>query len=384
MRVRLPTVLMAIMAIGTVQPYAVAVLASDLIDVIGINRFQIGLLAMANAIAGGLVSRPMGSVADLVGGKRLGLLLFGLGSLGMVLIGGATGFWMAALGAAISGVASGSSNPAANKLITPLVAPERRGIITGLKQSGVQVGNTMSGAFLPAIASAWNWRIACMVVAAAAFGFALFTLVAIDADPGVRTTGAEQNNRALPLDVRWLAVYGLLMGGAIGAAGTFLPLFTQEELGFDTRTAGLVAAAAAATAVVARIAFGYMTQTARHFAPAHGYLAAGGVLTAVTIALAPTVGSWLVWVGAIGMGMTFMAWNSVTNLAAMSVVDANQAGRATGFAQSGFLIGLGISPPVFGWFVDGGGSYSVAFFAIAVLGVLAVISTIGWRQTTVR
>jgi len=378
----LPTVLMAIMAIGTVQPYAVAVLAADLIDALGISRFQIGLLAMANAIAGGIVSRPMGAVADAIGGKRLGLILFALGALGMFLIGGATGFGMAALGAAISGTASGSSNPAANKLITHLVEPGKRGVITGLKQSGVQVGNSMSGAFLPAIASVWSWRTACIVVALIALGLAVVTVFAIETDPGDGRRPKAVSRERLPVDVRWLALYGFLMGAGVGAAGTFLPLFSQESLGFDGRTAGLVAAAAAATAVVARIVFGRLTQGARHFAPAHGILAAVGVVTALCIAAAEPFGSWLVWVGAVGLGVSFMAWNSITNLAAMEIVDKAEAGRATGLAQAGFLLGLGVSPPIFGWFVDGGGSYPAAYVAVGGLALLAAISTVGWYRST--
>ncbi len=380
-RIRLTAVLMAIMAVGTVQPYAVAVLAGDLIEALQINRFQIGLLAMANALVGGLASRPMGTVADAIGGKRLGLVLFGLGAIGMALIGSAAGFGLAVAGACVSGVASASSNPAANKLITHFVAPDRRGIITGIKQSGVQVGNSMSGAFLPAVAAVWNWRVACMVVAAVAVLLAVFTFSAVDTDPGDGRPRRRAGSSRLPVDVRWLALYGFLMGAGIGAAGTFLPLFAQEALGFDTRQAGLVAATAAATAVFARILFGRATQSADHFAPAHGAIAVGGIVAAGLIAWSPSAGSWLVWVGAIALGMSFMAWNSVTNLAAMAVVHPAQAGRATGFAQAGFLTGLGVSPPLFGWFIDGGGSYPAAFFAIAGLAALAAISTAGWFRS---
>ncbi len=381
-RFRLVTVLMSIMAIGTVQPYAVAVLASDLIEALGINRFQIGLLAMANALVGGLASRPMGGVADAIGGKRLSLILFGLGALGLTLIGGATGFGIAMVGAAVSGVASASSNPAANKLITHLIVPDRRGVITGLKQSGVQLGNSMSGALLPAVAGLWNWRVAFLFVAAVALGLAVLTFFSVDRDPGDGRQVRRSDRAPLPVDVRWLALYGLLMGAGIGAAGTFIPLFTQEALGFNERTAGLVAAAAAATAFGARILFGRLTQSVEHFAPAHGALAAAGVIAAALLALAPTVGSWLVWVGAVGMGLSFMAWNSVTNLAAMAVVEPGQAGRATGLAQAGFLTGLGVSPPVFGSFIDAGGSYPSAFLAIAGLAAIAGLTTIGWFRTS--
>lgn len=374
---------MSIMAVGTVQPYAVAVLASDLIEALGISRFQIGLLAMANALVGGLVSRPMGAVADAIGGKRLSLILFGLGALGLALIGGATAFGFAVAGAVVSGVASASSNPAANKLITHLIAPDRRGIITGLKQSGVQVGNSMSGAFLPAIAGMWNWRIAFFLVAASALGLLLFTLLAVERDPGDgRPSRRQLSSDPLPVDVRWLAAYGFLMGAGIGAAGTFVPLFAQEALGFTEQSAGFVAATAAATAVFARILFGRLTQSVDHFAPAHGALAGAGIVAAALIALSPTVGAWMVWVGAIGLGLSFMAFNSVTNLAAMAVVHPGQAGRSTGLAQAGFLTGLGVSPPVFGWFIDGGGSYPVAFLAICGLAALAALSTVGWFRTS--
>ena len=52
--------------------------------------------------------------------------------------------------------------------------------------------------------------------------------------------------------VRWLAVYGFLLGFA-GAVTFLVPLFVEEELGLSTRIAGLAAGLIGFTAIFGRV-----------------------------------------------------------------------------------------------------------------------------------
>jgi hypothetical protein len=93
-------------------------------------------------------------------------------------------------------------------------------------------------------------------------------------------------------------------------------------------------------------------------------------------------GSWLLWVGALGLGASSTSWNSVGMLALMVYAGVDQAGGASGVVLLGFLAGLGLGPPAFGWSVDRFDAYGPGLW-----GVLAVFLTAGalglsWRRST--
>ncbi|MFV2039790.1 MAG: MFS transporter, partial [Acidimicrobiales bacterium] len=58
------------MAAATIQLYAIAILASELIDDFDVSRARIGLLGAANTIVGALLSPIVGRVTDRIGAKR--------------------------------------------------------------------------------------------------------------------------------------------------------------------------------------------------------------------------------------------------------------------------------------------------------------------------
>ena len=62
--------------------------------------------------------------------------------------------------ALVGGVGQAIANPATNKLISMHVPPGKRGIITGIKQSGVQAGTFLGGLLLPVITLSFGWRLA--------------------------------------------------------------------------------------------------------------------------------------------------------------------------------------------------------------------------------
>ena len=90
---------------------------------------------------------------------------------------------------------------------------------------------------------------------------------------------------------------------------------------------------------------------------------------------APSLGLMLLWVGVVLTGLGSSSWNSVGMLAVITDAGVRGAGRASGVVLLGFLLGLGIGPPLFGWSVDVTGEYtvmwwlSIAAFVVALLDV---------------
>ena len=61
-------------------------------------------------------------------------------------------------GSALFGIAIAFGNPATNQLAARSVRAGQHGIVTGIKQSGVQVGAFLAGFVLPRAAETTGWR----------------------------------------------------------------------------------------------------------------------------------------------------------------------------------------------------------------------------------
>jgi cyanate permease len=54
------------------------------------------------------------------------------------------------------------------------------------------------------------------------------------------------------------------------------------------------------------------------------------------------------------------------------------AGRASGVVLFGFLIGLGIGPPLFGWIIDTTGSYTAVWVISMAAAMLGLVTMLVW------
>ncbi len=175
----------------------------------------------------------------------------------------------------------------------------------------------------------------------------------------------------LPRSVRWLAVYGLTFGFA-GASTFYVPLYVEEAVGFDPRIAGVTAAVIGAVAFTCRILWARLAERSDRYLRPLWLMAVGGVVAA-TLMQAGASWSWLIWPGAIAIGASSSAWNSVGMLAVINKTGAI-TGRASGVVVFGFLIGLGIGPPLYGATIDATGAYTAMW--IIALGASAVSAAI--------
>src|SRR5438552_7298971 len=147
------------MAVCTFLPYALGALGPFITDELGITRTALGSLTTVTYAVGAALSPVAGPFVDRFGGRRSLAVSFAAGALG-VAIAAAGGRHYAGLvaGAAVFGISVAFGNPATNQLAARVVAAGRHGIVTGVKQSGVQVGAFLAGLVLPAVAGAAGWR----------------------------------------------------------------------------------------------------------------------------------------------------------------------------------------------------------------------------------
>lgn len=372
-RVSLAAVTAATMAVATFPQVMFGVLAADLILEFEVERWQVGALVTATAVTGALLSPVFGRVTDRVGAVRstVGVLLAGAASL--ILVALSPNYLILFLVALLTGIPQGWGNPATNTLIVDNVPPGARGVVTGIKQSGVQMGTFIGGLLFSTVATIWGWRAAIAAFLVVPFG----ALLAMRRRPEGAHHPAVGSGEGLrvPVVVRYIAVYGALAGLATSATFTFLPLFAEEDQGWTGAQAGFLIAGIGLVGVGARIGWGSVSE--KWFG--HGNtLRVIAVLTTVSslllgLASRGAVSSWVLVPAAILFGTGAIAWNAVGMLAVMDYSPAGLVGRGTGLVQLGFLLGLGIGAPLMGLSIDRLGVYWPGWLAVAVLSLCCAV-----------
>lgn len=380
-RVAFTTTLAAAMAVATFAGPAFAVLASFIISDLDLTRAELGWVVGVFSVTGAIASPSIGRLTDVVGGRRAVIGIFTISGLGLLGISVAPTYWWLIAGAMIAGIGQAAGNPGTNKLISAHLPAGRRGSVTGIKQSGVQAGVFLSGILLPSGALAWGWR-ATMAAAGviALLGIGLVSLV-VPTERAATKPARPETGVAWSSPVLWLMVYGFLMGMAGGGVYTYLPLYGEEGLGLSVAVAGSVAGFAGLIAVFSRVFWARRAEAGETYVRTLTLIAALSMLFVGALILAPTAGVWLLWVGALGIGATATAWNSVGMLAVMVFAGNAEAGGASGVVLLGFLAGLGVGPPTFGWSVDRLGGYEPGLWGVLAVFLVASVVGLAWSRS---
>jgi predicted MFS family arabinose efflux permease len=383
----LAVILTLAMACATFLGSAISVLAPFLVDDLGVSRAGLGWLFTAIAAVGAVGSMVAGGVTDTVGGRRVLAGLYVLVALAVLAAAAAPSYlWLVAV-ALLAGIPNAAGNPATNKLIALHAPPGRRGAIIGVKQSGVAVSVFLAGAILPAGAVTIGWRPTLALAALVPLVGLLAAVRIVPRDPGEPHAGPGRAPRIRvrqPAAIRWIALYGFLMGAGGAVVFSYLPLYAYEEVGLTATAAGAAAAVLGLVAIVARFVLSWGTERLSDFAAPLGALAAASVVSAVAIWAAAAVGPWLLWAGAVLAGASLAAWNAVGMLAVVVLSDVSNAGRASGLVIFGFLGGFTISPVLFGYAADMTGGYDLGWGVTSVVLAAAALVTWLWRRNVRR
>jgi len=388
-------VLVGAMAASSFSLFALSVLASDLIDEFDISRGQLGLLATANTATGAILAPSLGRLTDRIGGRRSMLALLGLTVVGFTAMALAKTYLLLTLGVILAGIPQGWGNPATNKLIVERLAEGSRGVVVGIKQSGVQVGVFLAGITLPLAANTvgWRWGIAAYAIVTVILMVLTAATLAPDTPDNMGTISPSPQEPVTPIEMQaaaratlsrapvrlppplvvTVAIYATLLGIVGGGVNRFIPLFAHEELGYSTTVAGLAAALTGLLAIGARIWWSHRAEVRGDTVSPLVQMAVGSAAVALMLAAASSVGAFMLWPIAILGAFSVSAWNSVAMLRVLNGVPSASTGRASGIVLSGFLGGLAIGAPVVGWSVDQWNSYTPAWFALAFLALVAAL-----------
>ena len=339
-----------------------------------------------NTAFGAVFAPVSGRLSDRHGGKWSCVLVLLSSGVGLLILAFAPSASILIFGLFVSSYGQGACNPATNKLVAERAAPGHRGTLTGIKQSGVQLGILLGGFTLPALSIWLNWRVAIGLYAMAAILVAALAVVALP-DSRDRTQPSFPSNEKsptleLPRSVSLIALYALCMGCVVGGVGRYTVLFAENALQMSNVAAGLVAGLPGGIAIGTRIIWAHL---AEHRIRPPVALAIQSSLTALVMAMlciAAPVGSWIMWPVAVVSALGLNAWNAVAMLYVIIGVPQQASGRASGRVVMGFMTGLTVGGFLTGLVADVTGSYETAWAALLPLSLIATF--LAWQSEKAR
>jgi predicted MFS family arabinose efflux permease len=370
MRAMVTALSTAAMAMSTLQQFILGALGPVLVQELGVVPWQLGALVAAGFGVATLLSVPAGAMVDRLGPRQSLIALFVLSGVALAVLATARSPWWIATGVALGGVPLALANPATNKLIRTTVEVDARGTVTGWKQSGVQLGTFVAGAPLAAVASVVSWRWGVGVLGA---------LSLLGAWVAARLTvpiphPAERTRRPVGARVVGLTGFTLVLGLGMAPVNTFLALYGADRLHLDPPVAAWLVAVMGLLGIAGRVLWSRTANSSPdpvRLLPRLGLGAAGAVGLVAIAEAAP----WVVWPGAVGLGIFAVAGYAVSMVAVMRAAPEQGDGRAAGLVSAGFFAGFAIGPPAAGLLAQDAGyvgmwcAVALAFLMSSLIGV---------------
>ncbi|MDT0490463.1 MFS transporter [Streptomyces griseus] len=362
------------MAFSMMQLFLIGALGPRMVGALDLSPAVLGLTATVGFGTAAVLSPSGGRMVDRIGPRRTLVFLFLVSALALALIGAAPGAGLLLGAVALGGIPQALANPATNKAILATVRPDRRGAVTGLKQSGVQLGAFAAGLPLAALAGGVGWRGAVWTAAGVALLAGVWAFRALPADPPAASAAPAPASYVPRGMVAWLAGFSLFLGAGIASVNTYLALYGVDRLGMGPTLAGGLVAVLGVAGVLGRIGWSKVAGPGRA-EWLLGLLACGAV-GAVALLAGGALAVPLVWAGAVAIGVFAVSGNAVSMVLVMQRAVPGRAGTDSALVAAGFFAGFAVGPPLFGLLAgDGryGAGWSLVAAEFAVAGAVAFL-----------
>ncbi|KJY42880.1 arabinose ABC transporter permease [Streptomyces sp. NRRL B-1568] len=348
------------MAFSMLQLFLLGALGPRLVDELAVSPAVLGLTTTAGFGVATVLSPVGGRLVDRVGPRRCLAALLMVSAVALALIGaaGSAGFLVGAV--ALGGLPQALANPATNKTVLKVIPAARRGAVTGMKQSGVQLGTFAAGLPLTALAGVVGWRWAVWTAAGAAVVTAGWTMSVLPADPPAGPAAPVWIPRGM---VAWLAVFSLLLGCGIASVNTYLALYGVRRLGLGATAAGGLVAVLGVAGIVGRVGWSKAAGRLGRARWLPGVLAVGATGAALLLALSVYAHP-LAWVAVVGVGVFAVAANAVSMVLVIQRAAVGRAGQDSALVSAGFFAGFALGPPLFGTLAEAG-RYGAGWLLVA-------------------
>ncbi len=249
-----------------------SVIMAAIKDDLGLTGAQFGLLSTSQRVTSGATTMVAGYLGDRFANRSGLMLLISLGVMGIsfYLLGSAPNYWLLLAVMLLVGIGpSLYHSPAIASLSRKF--PDRRGFAISLHGTGgsigevigpVLVGGLISGTYL----IAFEWRDVLHISVAPALFFAILIYLMMRNIPTAATDieSASAYFNSLWSLTRRPAMISLVVVTALRSSGqsavmAFLPVYLNEELGYEFVVIGLFMSGAQVTGIVAQPIMGYLS-----------------------------------------------------------------------------------------------------------------------------
>lgn len=342
----------------------VAVLAVFVRQDLHLTLAEMGLLVSAMSlgvvtgqILSGLVIDGPGPRAVLLWGTILAVVLAAILSLASTFA-----FWLVGLG--LLGVALASVPSSGTRTIFSAFDARLRGLVMGIRQTGVPVGSALAAALLPLLALSLGLHRVWFVMAA--FIFVTGTLFLLAMPPWRRPVARRAGSGSLAGMWGPMALALILVSGQYSALAFMITNLHVRE-GWSLGAAGLGLALIQVGGGMGRVGFGWWSDRMHRRGPVIAGLGLLASLMAFFVARLPHGAAvvviipvlWLLGVGGVG-------WNGLVLTWAGERVGTMRAGQAMSWTGSAAFLGSALYPPLFGAVVDRTHDFAIAWTGLGI------------------
>jgi MFS family permease len=366
---------LAIQALVAMATITVPVLAPAASTELHLSAGLIGLYVSLVYLGSMMSSAASADVIRRIGAIRFSQYCLVLCAIGLALLTLGSRFALVA-SALVLGLGYGPITPASSHILAKTTPPHMMSFVFSVKQTGVPLGGALAGVVVPPLVLLGGWRAGALVVAAlcvltAALAQSIRAENDADRDPK-RPISARGPFRALALvagdaAVRRLALCSFFFSALQLCLTTYLVTYLASQLHYSLVQAGLMLSVATVAGIVGRIAWGAAADRSGRPAAVLGFVGMAMATAAGAMALSsPHWSQGVMIVLCAVFGGTAIGWNGVYLAEVARQAPAGKTVEATGGALFFTFFGVLITPPVFAAIVEGGGSYAMAFGAVAV------------------
>lgn len=273
-----------------------------------------------------------------------------------------------------TGMSLAIAQPAANRLLSKSVAPDRLAIAFGIKQSAPPASSMLAGLAVPAVALTIGWRWAYVVVALGAVSLALMAAAMMPSQrPAARGIDIAPRMRLEEPGVILLLGSAFALASAVSSATIAFFVASADAVGGSPQAAATILAVASVAAILIRLLAGAISDRLRrgHLVLCAALLVIGAfglALLATGIVRVMMVGVVLALLGCWGINGIF--WYALIRWR------ASMPGRITGAVAPVGALGAMLGPVGFGFLVEAKG-FMVAWVAALVIALLAAVLMVG-------
>ena len=348
----------------------------------GLSRAQVGLITSAVMAGSLLTGLPGGLLADRLGVRRV--VTGALALLAFLFVGfsAATALWMALALSFLAGMSNSPLYPATSKAVMDWVPQRSRGLGMGIKQTGAMLAGVVAAAILPAVATAYSWRIGILVIVAMVLLTSLVFGTFYREKPranGERHATAGGSVFAIFKDRSLIAltVWGTVLMALQFVVISHMALFLVQEVQMSAVAAGGLVSVVLLASSGGRVAWGAISDAilgGRHLIALVALGIAASIAAAATGFVTVETPFVMLTLLVIALGATAMGWIALFTVVVAEVAGAERSGTALGTVNTVLRIGMVSSPPLFGLLVDMSGSYTLAWGAAAGVAFISTLA----------